>query len=72
MELFEIVNKKYLLYNTFSIISTRSGISSINKLINNINKWKKLIDVLNYIRKVGLEILYSIDQLNKITDKYNF
>ena len=72
MELFEIVNKKYLLYNTFSIISKRSGISSINKLINNINKWKKLIDVLNYIRKVGLEILYSIDQLNKITDKYNF
>ena len=40
----------------------------INEL-NNINKWNKLIDVLNYVRNVGIENLYSIDQLNKITDK---
>lgn len=53
----------------FCIIFKRREFRRLINELNNINKWNKLIDVLNYIRNVGIENLYSIDQLNKIIDK---
>ena len=68
---------KYLIKNIYYIIPSEDFVlylreaefrRSINEL-NNINKWNKLIDIFNYVRNVGIENLYSIEQLNKITDK---
>jgi len=70
-------NLKQIIKNIYYIIPSEDFVlylgeaefrRNINKF-NDLTKWNEIIAVINYIRNIGIDNLYSVEYLEKITEK---